>query len=103
MPIGMPKQDGRKLDHKSLETLRMIAVRRVVEDGESFAPSVTPNHDVELTEFGVVWHLRIAAKPELVPELVPAFVIVGATVGAALPACLALSCGGALSAALADL
>jgi len=30
----MPKQDGRKLDHKSLETLRMIAVRRVVEDGE---------------------------------------------------------------------
>ena len=35
MANGMPKQDGRKLDHKSLETLRMIAVRRVVEDGES--------------------------------------------------------------------
>jgi len=32
---GMPKQDGRKLDHQSLETLRLIAVRRVVEDGES--------------------------------------------------------------------
>ena len=31
----MTKQDGRKLDHKSLETLRLIAVRRVVEDGES--------------------------------------------------------------------
>ena len=31
----MCKQDGRKLDHKSLETLRLIAVRRVVEDGES--------------------------------------------------------------------
>lgn len=31
----MAKQDGRKLDHKSLETLRIIAVRRVVEDGES--------------------------------------------------------------------
>lgn len=31
----MSKQDGRKLDHKSLETLRLIAVRRVVEDGES--------------------------------------------------------------------
>lgn len=30
----MSKQDGRKLDHKSLETLRIIAVRRVVEDGE---------------------------------------------------------------------
>jgi transposase len=30
----MAKQDGRKLDHKSLETLRVIAVRRVVEDGE---------------------------------------------------------------------
>ena len=30
----MAKQDGRKLDHKSLETLRLIAVRRVVEDGE---------------------------------------------------------------------
>lgn len=29
----MTKQDGRKLDHKSLETLRLIAVRRVVEDG----------------------------------------------------------------------
>ena len=28
------KQDGRKLDHKSLETLRLLAVRRVVEDGE---------------------------------------------------------------------
>ena len=30
----MGKQDGRKLDHKSLETLRFIAVRRVVQDGE---------------------------------------------------------------------
>jgi len=30
----MPKQDGRTLDHKSLETLRLIAVRRVVEGGE---------------------------------------------------------------------
>src|SRR5437016_9193003 len=30
----MARQDGRKLDHKSLETLRLIAVRRVVEDGE---------------------------------------------------------------------
>jgi transposase len=28
------KQDGRKLDHQSLETLRLIAVRRVIEDGE---------------------------------------------------------------------
>ena len=31
------KQDGRKLDHKALEALRLIAVRRVTEDGE--APS----------------------------------------------------------------
>lgn len=30
----MAQQDGRKLDHKTLETLRMLAVRRVVEDGE---------------------------------------------------------------------
>lgn len=30
----MAKHDGRKLDHKSLETLRVIAVRRVVEEGE---------------------------------------------------------------------
>src|SRR5258708_20224002 len=30
----MARQDGRKLDHKSLETLRLLAVRRVVEDGE---------------------------------------------------------------------
>jgi len=30
----MAKQDGRKLDHQSLETLRIIAVRRVLEDGE---------------------------------------------------------------------
>lgn len=30
----MAKQDGRKLDHQSLETLRLIAVRRVTEDGE---------------------------------------------------------------------
>jgi len=30
----MAKQDGRQLDHKSLETLRIIAVRRVREDGE---------------------------------------------------------------------
>jgi transposase len=34
MILAMAKQDGRKLDHKSLETLRIIAVRRVVEDGE---------------------------------------------------------------------
>ena len=32
------KQDGRKLDHKALEAIRLIAVRRVTEDGE--APSV---------------------------------------------------------------
>src|SRR5437868_6979424 len=30
----MAKQDGRKLDHKSLESLRLLAVRRVCEDGE---------------------------------------------------------------------
>jgi transposase len=30
----MTKQDGRKLDHQSLETLRLIAVRRVTEEGE---------------------------------------------------------------------
>lgn len=30
----MSKQDGRGIDHKSLETLRFIAVRRVLEDGE---------------------------------------------------------------------
>ena len=30
----MAKQDGRKLDHQSLETLRLIAVRRVTEEGE---------------------------------------------------------------------
>lgn len=30
----MAKQDGRKLDHQSLETLRLLAVRRVVQDGE---------------------------------------------------------------------
>jgi transposase len=34
----MAKIDGRTLDHKTLEHLRMIAVRRVVEDGER--PSV---------------------------------------------------------------
>jgi transposase len=33
----MAKQDGRKLDHKTLESYRILAVRRVVEDGE--APS----------------------------------------------------------------
>jgi transposase len=33
----MAKQDGRKLDHQSLETLRLLAVRRVVEDGERAA------------------------------------------------------------------
>jgi transposase len=33
----MAKIDGRSLDHKALEHLRMIAVKRVVEDGE--APS----------------------------------------------------------------
>ena len=32
--MGLAKQDGRKLDHQSLETLRLIAVRRVTEDGE---------------------------------------------------------------------
>ena len=31
---GKAKQDGRKLDNQSLETLRFIVVRRVVEDGE---------------------------------------------------------------------
>lgn len=31
---AMLKQDGRKLDHKSLETLRLLAVARVVEGGE---------------------------------------------------------------------
>lgn len=30
----MAKIDGRKLDHKALEHLRMLAVKRVVEDGE---------------------------------------------------------------------
>jgi transposase len=30
----MAKHDGRKLDHQSLETLRLIAVRRVTEEGE---------------------------------------------------------------------
>ena len=29
------KQDGRKLDHQTLEALRLMAVRRVVEDGET--------------------------------------------------------------------
>jgi signal transduction histidine kinase len=38
----------------------------VVEEGETFAPSMTPHHDVEPTAFGVVWHVRMAAKPELV-------------------------------------
>jgi transposase len=33
----MAKQDGRKIDHKTLESMRTHAVRRVVEDGE--APS----------------------------------------------------------------
>lgn len=31
---GVAKIDGRKLDHKALEHLRILAVRRVVEDGE---------------------------------------------------------------------
>lgn len=31
----MPTVDGRKLDHKTLEHLRIQAVRRVIEDGES--------------------------------------------------------------------
>lgn len=31
----MAKEDGRKHDHKTLETLRKLAVRRVVEDGEA--------------------------------------------------------------------
>ena len=30
----MPKIDGRKLSHKALEHLRLLAVRRVIEDGE---------------------------------------------------------------------
>jgi transposase len=30
----MPKMDGRKLSHKALEHMRMLAVRRVIEDGE---------------------------------------------------------------------
>ena len=30
----MPKIDGRKLDHKALEHLRILAVRRVLEDKE---------------------------------------------------------------------
>jgi transposase len=34
----MTKVDGRTLDHKTLERLRMLAVRRVTSDGE--APSV---------------------------------------------------------------
>ncbi len=33
----MPKIDGRTIDHKTLEHLRQLAVRRVIEDGE--APS----------------------------------------------------------------
>ena len=33
----MAKIDGRTLDHKALEHMRMLAVRRVIEDGE--APS----------------------------------------------------------------
>lgn len=35
--MSRAKQDGRKLDHKTLESMRSNAVRRVVEDGE--APS----------------------------------------------------------------
>ena len=30
----MPKIDGRKLSHKALEHMRLLAVRRVIEDGE---------------------------------------------------------------------
>src|SRR2546428_727728 len=30
----MPKIDGRKLSHKALEHMRVLAVRRVIEDGE---------------------------------------------------------------------
>ena len=33
----MAKIDGRRLDHKALEYIRIVAVKRVVEDGE--APS----------------------------------------------------------------
>lgn len=33
----MAKIDGRTLDHKALQHLRMLAVKRVIEDGE--APS----------------------------------------------------------------
>ena len=35
--IGMARIDGRTLDHKALEHIRILAVRRVVEEGE--APS----------------------------------------------------------------
>lgn len=35
--MGMAKIDGRTLDHKALEHMRILAVKRVVEDGE--APS----------------------------------------------------------------
>ena len=31
----MAKMDGRKLDHKALEHIRIIAVKRVAEDGEA--------------------------------------------------------------------
>ena len=34
---GMAKIDGRTIDHKALEHMRILAVRRVIEDGE--APS----------------------------------------------------------------
>jgi len=37
MIAGMVKIDGRTLDHKALEHLRILAVKRVIEDGE--APS----------------------------------------------------------------
>ena len=70
----MLKIDGRKLDHKTLEHLRMTAVRRVVEGGEK--PSEVINsmgfnrttiyrwlacHEDEGTEALVS---RIAAGPE---------------------------------------
>jgi transposase len=32
--LGVPKLDGRKLSHKTLEHMRLLAVRRVIEDGE---------------------------------------------------------------------
>ena len=35
MIVFMARIDGRTLDHKALEHIRVLAVKRVVEDGES--------------------------------------------------------------------